>query len=217
MKELVQPILALGGFGYLNYLVYSRIDNPDFGSDSDKKFIILLYSSMNYVLYLIVNSIIGIFINDEAFMITISILVTVSLSFLVTFTFPVLSALLFRLFNWIRNKRNLPDITNKTVSDIFFDKTSSFPMFIFSIPDGKLISKGYRGQKSGLHEDFSVINYNLYEEEPFFKLSEEKELMEFLEKEKIEADIYINFDKKIKIISFLLEEQERKVLEDEKL
>ena len=102
-------------------------------------------------------------------MITISILVTVSLSFLVTLTFPVLSALLFRLFNWIRNKRNLPDITNKTVSDIFFDKTSSFPMFIFSIPDGKLISKGYRGQKSGLHEDFSVINYNLYEETGFVK------------------------------------------------
>jgi|GEM_PF-6664394 len=55
MNELIQPVLALGGLGYLNFLIYSRIDNPDFGSESDKKLMILLYSSMNYGIYLLLS------------------------------------------------------------------------------------------------------------------------------------------------------------------
>lgn len=195
MNELIQPVLALGGLGYLNFLIYSRIDNPDFGSESDKKLMILLYSSMNYGIYLLLSL---------YFKLVPSILIAISLSIILTLFFPFISRKLFLLTNWIRSIYGAPDISNTKVQDKFFEKKESFPMFIFSIPDNTLITCGYRGSKNGMNEDFSIINYNFYGNEEFCRIKNEKDLLDYIENKNIEADIYVNFDKKIKIISFPL-------------
>lgn len=214
MDQLVQSIVTLGGFGYLNFLIYSRIDNPDFGSESDKKFMILLYSSMNYVIYLIVSSIFRYLKFNNLFF--IEIILTILISVIVTLLFPIFSRKSLLFTNYIRGKFDLPKLKNEKVADAFFEKSSSFPMYIFSIPENTLINKGYRGDKSGINDDFSVINYSFYGNEPFCRIDKENELLDYLEEKKIDVDIYINFDKKIKIISFPFSaEEEQRSVEDE--
>ncbi|AJA57754.1 hypothetical protein [Lactococcus lactis] len=213
MDQLIQSIITLGGFGYLNFLIYSRIDNPDFGSESDKKFMILLYSSMNYGIYLIVSGIFSSLKLSNLFV--LEIIITIIFSVLITLMFPIFSRVSLRATNFIRGLYKLPRIENVKVSDIFFEKPATFPMYIFSIPDSILINKGYRGYKSGINDDFSVINFGFFGNEPFCRIDKECDLLDYLEKEKIEVDIYINFDKKIKIISFqVLAEEEQKFSAD---
>gem|GEM_PF-6281684 len=55
-----------------------------------------------------------------------------------------------------------------------------------------------------MNEDFSIINYNFYGNEEFCRIKNEKDLLDYIENKNIEADTYVNFDKKIKIISFPL-------------
>lgn len=214
MNELVQSIVTLGGFGYLNFLIYSRIDNPDFGSETDKKLMILFYSSMNYGIYLVIDSLFPIIFKHKIFI--VEILLTIILSVILTLLFPIISRILFSITNWVRQRRGLPKIENAKLSDVFFEKKDSFPMFIFSIPDNILISKGFRGSKNGINEEFSIINYNFYGYEPFCGFEKESEVLEYIEEKEIEANIYINFDKKIKIISFqALAEEEQEFAVDE--
>lgn len=43
MKEVIQSIVAIGGFGYLNYQIIVRVKDIDWGSEQDKKFLLLFY------------------------------------------------------------------------------------------------------------------------------------------------------------------------------
>lgn len=195
MNELIQPIVALGGMGYLNYIIYSRIDNPDFGSETDKKFMILFYSSMNYVLFLFLNQYFELeFVK--------AIIFTVIISFLITLLFPILSRISYKVTNYIRSLLNLGELENTKLKDSFLEDVNNDVVFIFSIPEERFIGSGYKGGNSKDYEDFSLKVLSFYGNEEFCRYAHEDKLMFFLEDKKIKADIYINFDKKIKIISF---------------
>ncbi|MCQ9211627.1 MULTISPECIES: hypothetical protein [unclassified Streptococcus] len=53
MHEAIQSIIAIGGFGFLNYQIYARTSNQDMSSESDRRFFIGLMSSMDYIIYLL--------------------------------------------------------------------------------------------------------------------------------------------------------------------
>ena len=48
MEEVIQSIVAVGGFGYLNYQIIARVRDIDFGDEWDKKFLLLFLSSLDY-------------------------------------------------------------------------------------------------------------------------------------------------------------------------
>lgn len=211
MNELLQPILALGGFGYLNYIIYSRIDNPDFGSESDKKFMILLYSSMNYGIYLLFKYVLNIEI-------VWAVVYTILASVLLTLLFPLLSRVLLGMTNVIRKTLGLTKLENTKLKESFLEKNEQLVLFIFSVPENKLLASGHGGGNSREYEDFSLRLYNFAGNEIYCRYVNEDSLMYFLEDEKIDADIYINIDKKIKIISFplaALEQNSAQVVEGE--
>lgn len=195
MNEIIQPILALGGFGYFNYLIYSRIDNPDFGSDSDKKFIILMYSSINYVIFLSLG-------NFKDINMVIRILLTIFISFILTLSFPFLSRILMMITNTIRKVLNLSSLDNTKLKDRFLEKNTNNVIFIFSTEEKKFIASGYKGGNSRKYEEFSMVLYNFYGNELYCRYENEDNLLYFLEDKNIEVEIYINLDKKLKIISF---------------
>ncbi len=93
----------------------------------------------------------------------------------------------------------------KVYHEAFADNKSKI-LFIFSIPDNKLISSGYSEFFSGEGEDLSFKINGLYWDESSKEISTEKELLNYLENKNIKAEIYLNFDKKIKIIYFLVPE-----------
>lgn len=210
MNELVQPILALGGFGYLNYLVYSRIDNPDFGSDSDKKLIILLYSSMNYAVFLSVKFL----INDLNMVEQIGI--TILISFILSLFLPIMSRLFLWVTNEIRMKFNLAKIENTKLKNKVLESTKNDVIFVFSALDNKFIEAGYKGGNSRKYEDWSLSILSFYGNELYCRYENKDNLMDFLEDKKIKVEIYINLDKNIKIISFPSVAVEQTSEEDEK-
>lgn len=195
MNELLQPILALGGFGYLNYIIYSRIDNPDFGSENDKKFMIIMYSSLNYLVFVFLNQ----FYNIEMIG---AIFYTILISLIFTFLFPILSRIFYKITNLYRMLLNLGELENSKLKDKFLEDNKNDVIFVFSIPDNKLIVSGYKGGNSKDYEDLSLKIINFYGNESYCRYIVEENLMNFLEDKKIEVDMYVNFDKKIKIISF---------------
>lgn len=195
MNELLQPILALGGFGYLNYIIYSRIDNPDFGSENDKKFMIIMYSSLNYLVFVFLTQ----FYNIEM---VGAIFYTILISLFFTFLFPILSRIFYKITNLYRILLNLGELENSKLKDKFLEDNKNDVIFVFSIPDNKLIVSGYKGGNSKDYEDLSLKIINFYGNESYCRYIVEENLMNFLEDKKIEVDMYVNFDKKIKIISF---------------
>ncbi len=195
MNELLQPILALGGFGYLNYIIYSRIDNPDFGSENDKKFMIIMYSSLNYLVFVFLNQ----FYNIEM---VGAIFYTILISLLFTFLFPILSRIFYKITNLYRMLLNLGELENSKLKDKFLEDNKNDVIFVFSIPDNELIVSGYKGGNSKDYEELSLKIINFYGNESYCRYIVEENLMNFLEDKKIEVDMYVNFDKKIKIISF---------------
>lgn len=201
MNELLQPILALGGFGYLNYILYRRISDRNFGDNLDKKFFIGAISSVNYTIYLIWNF----FIQNILF----SIILAVLTSFMLTIVLPEIVDKTFKFTNRYRNEKEMSEQVTKKVYKHVFDTNKPRTLFIFSIPDNKLIAAGYAKLFSGEHEELSFDITPLYWNDPTKNIFEESTLIDLLDQKNIEADTYINFDKKIKIINF-------EFLEDEK-
>ncbi|MDY4362078.1 hypothetical protein SM120_00280 [Lactococcus lactis subsp. lactis] len=205
MNELIQPILALGGLGYLNYIIYSRIDNPDFGSESDKKFMILLYSSMNYLIFMMFSQIFKQGLMNGIFW-------SIVISLAITLIFPVISRLLYKLTNFYRGLFNLAELQNTKLKENFFEDTTKDVMFIFSIPDDKMIASGYISGNSRMHEDFSVCLFQFAGNEEYCRYIKKEGLLDYLEDKnlkcresghkKIDVGIYVNIDKKIEFISF---------------
>lgn len=207
MNELIQSLVAVGGIGYINYLFYERISDRNFKTDLDKKFFIGAMTSINYFLYMLgeqlLNYIPYLFGRKPLNNIVLSILLAFLLSFLLTLIFPWLVDKSFWFTNKIRSEKNMSEQVSKTVYHESFGNGKAKILFIYSIPDNQLISSGYSELFSGEGEDFSFKLVGQYWDEPSKEIKTEEELLNFLEEKNIKADIYINFDKKIKIIYFL--------------
>ena len=194
MQELIQSLVTIGGLGYVNYLFYERISDRNFKTDMDKKFFIGAMTSINYFLYLIAQFL----VNN----IILAIILAVAFSFILTLLLPWLVNLSFCFTNKIRSEKSMAEQQSKKVYNLVFNINEPKTLFIFSIPDNKLISSGYASLFSGEHEELSFNLTPLYWNDPTKEILEERELINLLDKKDIEADIYINFDKKIKVICF---------------
>lgn len=189
MKDLLQPLISLGGFGYFNYWVATRISDIDLGGEQDKNYLVAFLTSLDYTFYLIVSR----FIDDSLK----SILVTIAIIFIFSICLPFLLKLCYKFLNLFRKQSNL--IPSLVKDEMFNDDKDR--CFIFDF-EGHLISSGAMGMINGKFEEFSVILYPYFASHEEYQIKDEDSLYQFLDSKNLEARIYMNFEKRIKIIYF---------------
>ncbi len=196
MIEVIQSIAAIGGFGFLNFKIISKLSDVDFGSESDRKYFIYFLSSFHYLVYLVINY----FINNMVWSIILSIL----LILLVTFILPISIDKYYLIINWIRKKRNMENVAKTKMFDIYATDFSKINCYIFTLNGEVLISSGYTGSTSGINDDLSLIVYPYIKnnDSEKYNIKTQDTLFDYFEKYEIEANVYINFEKSVKIIYF---------------
>ncbi|EHJ52046.1 hypothetical protein [Streptococcus macacae] len=193
MEDILKSLVTLGGFGFFNYKVFFSITDFDSGSSADKHYFIALMSSFNYFIYLIINS----FCSN----IILSIMITILISFAITLILPLIFKVYYWFVNFMRRKNHLPKLSNEKISDKVFNDEDNNNCFIFNF-EGHLISKGVIGGMSGENEEFSYIIFPFIKDNDESIIETEAELFEYLNDKKIQATIYLNFEKKIKVIFY---------------
>lgn len=194
MQEAIQSIIAIGGFGFLNYQIYARTSNQDMGSESDRRFFIGLISSMDYIIYLLLMK----RLNDVTWSVTLAVL----LSIVITLFLPKIIDIMYVFLNWIRRGKGLPIQKNVKVYTMFTSDLNRQRCFVFSLSGGQLMSSGYLLASNGRHEEKSLILQPFHDNDEERYIESMEELEEHLLYEKIEARIYLNFEKNIKLIYF---------------
>lgn len=196
MEEVIQSIVAVGGFGYLNYQIIARVRDIDFGDEWDKKFLLLFLSSLDYSFFLLWQ------VLTEN--LVVSIVLTVLTAILFSLIFPDVVQFFYRIINWIRKDNALPDLSSKNMYDIFATDTNCQNCFVFIIGDKRVISSGYITYTNGERDDLSLIlsPYISYNDPEKYRIKDEDGLLEYLDKEKIQTKIYLNLEKQIKFIYF---------------
>lgn len=191
MNNVIQSIVSIGGFGYLNYYVFNRLNDYSQKTDKEITFQILLFSSLDYTLFLLVSH----FIKNT---ISASIL-TIILAAVVTCLLPWLMNRLYQFINWLRKENALDDLAPVSVYDIMRNDSNKVLLFIFSTEDNSLIASGERIVTSGEREEMSLILVPFIETERAYRIKTEEELNRFFEEERLNPHLYLNLEKKIKI------------------
>ncbi|BBK79793.1 hypothetical protein I6L88_01860 [Streptococcus mutans] len=97
MEDILKSLVTLGGFGFFNYKVLFSITDFDSGSSADKHYFIAFMSSINYFIYLIINS----FCSSTV----LSIMVTILISLVVTLILPLIFKVYYLFVNFMRKKK----------------------------------------------------------------------------------------------------------------
>lgn len=196
MEEVLQSIIAIGGFGFLNYQIIIRARDVDWGDAQDKKYLLYFLSSLNYCLFLLFNY----FIPNIFFSIPLTIIAALCVSVF----FPDFIVAFYKFINWIRKDNGLPRAEFQTMYDIFANDTDCQNCFVFQIGDTQVVSSGYIAYTNGESDDLSIIlsPYISDNDPEKYGIKDEEDLLEFLDKERIQAKIYLNLEKQIKLIYF---------------
>lgn len=196
MKEVLQSIVAIGGFGFLNYQLIIRVRDIDWGDEQDKKYLLYFLSSFDYCLFLAFDH----FISNLFLSIPLTIVVALGTSV----AFPDFMIGFSKFVNWIRKEKGLPRSEFQTMYDIFANDTTCQNCFVFQIGDKAVVSSGYIAYTNGESDDLSLIlaPYISKNDPEKYKIKDEEELLAFLDQEKIQAKIYLNLEKQIKFIYF---------------
>ncbi|MDY5636493.1 MAG: hypothetical protein SPF57_09245, partial [Streptococcus orisratti] len=109
MEEVLQSIVAIGGFGFLNYQIIVRVRDIDWGDEQDKKYLLYFLSSFDYCLFLAFDY----FVPNLIFSIPLSILTALGASIV----FPDFMIGFYRFINWIRKDNGLPSAEFQTMYD----------------------------------------------------------------------------------------------------
>lgn len=194
--EIIQQILAIGGFGYLNYFMFSRLSDFNMGNESDTKFQILFFSSLDYVIYLLVSY----FFDNPLLRGVLTIVVAI----LITILLPSAYTLLFSLINKLRGLESNVELVPKHVLDSMFEDTSHNFWFMFDLETDRLIEKGYPAKRSGTSDWFSITLHRFRDDvDPaMLSISDRKDLDCFINSHELEVKTYINFDKGFKVVYF---------------
>ncbi|HEM5156254.1 TPA: hypothetical protein U1268_000771 [Streptococcus suis] len=196
MEEVLQSIVAIGGFGFLNYQIIVRVRDIYWGDEQDKKYLLYFLSSFDYCLFLAFDY----FVPNLIFSIPLSILTALGASIV----FPDFMIGFYRFINWIRKDNGLPSADFQTMYDIFANDTVCQNCFVFQLGNKQVVSSGYIAFTNGENDDLSLIlsPYISDNDPEKYRITDEDRLLEYLDEEKIQAKIYLNLEKQIKFIYF---------------
>lgn len=196
MNNVIQSIVSIGGFGYLNYYILNHLVDYNVGSRQDVSMQVLFFSSFDYVLFLLVSS----FIANKILAGIITFLVALG----VTVALPVAFTWLFTAINLYRGKTGSTDLNPAYLYDIMANDRERYIWFVFDLSNGKLLDKGYPAHVSSDHEDFSFILYRFRDDEidDLKAIKTEEDLERFFQTYNVDVKTYINRDKNIRIVYF---------------
>lgn len=191
LTKIILSLALGGGFGYINYYILNNIGVINIESDEkeEKTFSLILFSILNILLY---N-----FLNDLTCNTYISVLMTLIITVALSFTiFKVLMNYLYMIMNKSRKRSNLGELNNQSVRMLLFDSNKVIFVYLYGLETNKLLSYGCMGwQKETKDGDYE------FEIVPTDKIDpiEYEEAVKLAEKN-VDTSIYINIDKKIKMV-----------------
>lgn len=203
ITSIISSVIASGSLGYLNYIILEKLGVISFhkNSQDEKIMVLLLFSTLNYGLYLATASKVPGASEGEYGAIAISILLvvildislTIAIAPFVVFFKESLDDLRFNLFKKGR-------INTDLVRSKFFESTKVQSIYIFDF-DNKLITCGYfelNPSTDWEYFDLSLVPfYDVLENEITYEKIVEKTL-----DEEFVSKTLVDFEKKIKIFKF---------------
>ena len=200
LTSLTNQLITSGGIGFINLFLLIRLDYINFSKENkeDKYLYLLFFSIVNYAIYLLIVEISKYFSLPVELHIPLAIVFVLILSIILTFILWItLIKLLFKKVNGYRGKEKRSSYDSRSIKKIAFSFKENKAIFIFDF-DNKLIFSGLSGWFSDIDEaDFEFILYPFNEKT---KLDNYDTLVEYISTEQVDADVYINIDKKIKVI-----------------
>lgn len=200
LNNLINSLITAGGLGFINLLILMRIDKINFSSNNkeDKAICLIFFSIVNYGLFLLMLEIFKFLSINKSIQIPLSIISVIIISILLTFfVIPPLSNLFSKSINNQRKKEQLSIYDSRPIKKIAFNFKINKAIYIFDF-ENNLISSGMSGYFSNSDDiDFEIIL------SPFNEVSELNDynkLISYISSPDVESDIYLNIDKKIKII-----------------
>lgn len=147
---LIAAFITAGGAGFLNLIILEKLDCIRLHSDEDKEknFFILLFSVLNFALFLTLMG--GLKVNNISIetlstrTVIISILLTILISILASFTIlPLIAKLSWWGINAIRTKiMKTSEVSNWSPKEKVFMRNQPAQLYIYTL-DQTFISKGF--------------------------------------------------------------------------
>lgn len=197
--ELLISFLLAGGFGYINYFILHKtgIINVSNDNKEEKLFSLILFSIINLAMFILFKGILD-NINIESWIIVfISLIITLGVTIFASFTlFKWIVNNLYIVINNNRKKIQLGEIDNKSVRTLIFDKNKVLFAYMYSLESGELLSYGCIGwqhEKKDGDFEIEIVPTDLLEELNYGEAIE-------MARKNVDASIYINVNKKIKIV-----------------
>lgn len=197
---LVNSLIAAGGIGFINIFILLRLDRINFTKDNkeDKTLFLIFFSIINYSLYLLFIELLSHLLNNRILLISLCILLTLIASIILSvFIWLPISKMIISKINQTRKKEQLSSYDSRSIKKMAFSFTTNKPIYIFDF-DNRLIFSGMSGWFSDL--DGADLEFLMT---PFNEKSEldcYEKLIDFIQSEEVDSDIYVNADKKLKII-----------------
>lgn len=149
LNTLVASFSAAGGLGFINFIILEKLDiiRNDKEKHDDKKFFVLFFSIINYVVFLLIFSFPKeqLLIREFVTKLSMGILLTLFVSVVFSFTiYPVIAKLLLMLINLFRKKiLSRGAVDNQTPRESLFSRgdVSTF-VYIFDFEKNR-VAEGY--------------------------------------------------------------------------
>lgn len=205
---LLTALITAGSLGFINFFILKRLGVFTLrkSNEQDTKHFLLLFSLLNYVIYLL--SFIYIknrFINlEELLVIAISIVLTIMLTILLSlFIFPIIADGFNKTLNFLRKNKQLSEIDHRGPRDIVFNNDKYQAVFIFDF-NKTLISSGYLEHYSN-ESDYYEITLVPFDEEPYLNSYDRvKKFSESEANQDRDINILLDFEKKLQY--FIIDE-----------
>lgn len=201
LSEMINSLITSGGLGFINLFILTRLEkiNIDEEDKEDKVIFLIFFSIVNYVLFLSFGELFKKISLFSDFRVPLSIIFVLIISIILSFTlFASIATYMNNIINRSRHNERLSSFDNRSIKKIAFNFDTNKTIFIFSF-DNKLIFSGVSGWFSDLDNvDFELIAYPFNEKTT---LDSYDKVMDFITTKSVESEIYINLDKKIKIIT----------------
>lgn len=203
ITSLLSSLIVSGCLGYLNYSILEKLGTISFhkNSQDEKRMLLLMFSALNYGMYLAVASFVKGAEEGNYNAIAFSILIVIVLDILLT---PILSPIIscFKcVLDFYRYKLlKKGKINTEKVRSEFFQSDKAQDVYIFDF-DKNLITCGYFYLSSST--DWEYFDLSLV---PFYDVLENQITYEDVLKktldESVQSKVLIDFEKRIKIIKF---------------
>ncbi|MGF2052984.1 hypothetical protein ACQUE6_14485 [Enterococcus casseliflavus] len=203
IMSLLSSIIVSGSLGYLNYIILEKLGTVSFhkNTQDEKKMVLLIFSALNYGVYLAVASKIEGAENGDYGAIALSIFIVIIIVSLGSILLHPCILCFKNLLDYIRcNLLKKGRVNIEPVRTEFFQSSKPQDIYIFDL-DNKLLTCGYFNLSPSTEWDYFDLSLV-----PFYDVLENQISYEDVINKTLDpsfkSKVLIDFEKKIKIIKF---------------